>query len=117
MLVHTYATYISCRLHSIPPLLFNGHRLTGEPRDFENLFSRVLRMLPMTVPSLHSPDVTPCSKYPEECISRMPFVVRLSDLLLAPEDHVGAMSAEVDESYTFNPSSHSDGPCSTLVCI
>ena len=71
----------------------------------------------MTVTSLHSPDVTPCSKYPEGCISRMPFVVRPSDLLLATEDHMGPMSAEVDESYTFNPPSHSDGPCSTLVRI
>ena len=93
------------------------HRLTGEPGDFEDLFSRVLRMFPMTFTSLHSPDMTPCSKYPGECISRMPFVVRPLDLLLAPEDHVGPMSAEVDESYTFNPPSHSDGPCSTLVSI
>ena len=89
MLVHTYATYISCRLHSIPPLLFKGHRLTGESGDFEDLFSRVLRMLPMTVTSLHSPGVTPCSKYPEGCISRMPFVLRPSDSISTREPRGG----------------------------
>ena len=89
----------------------------GEPGYFEDLFSRVLRMLPMTVTTLQSLDITPCSKYPEGCISRTTFVMRPSDLLLAPKDHVEPMSAEVDESYTFNPPSHSDGPCSTLVCI
>jgi hypothetical protein len=48
-------------------------------------------MFPITVTSLHSPGDTPCSKYPEGCINMTPFVVKPSDSLVAPDDHVGAI--------------------------
>jgi hypothetical protein len=78
----------STKQPSVRMLLASG---IGDPGVLADLFALTLRMFPITVTSLHSPGDTPCSKYPEGCINMTPFVVKPSDSLVAPDDHVGAI--------------------------
>ena len=75
-----------------PPSRDRHVLLTGTPGTLEDLCSRSVLTLPITVASLHSPGVTPDSKVPMGRMNATPFVVSPSCSPEGTRCHVGAIA-------------------------